>query len=410
MQTNVKLSLNSLTSPTQPLPNSHLTLTQLSLLEFQKKFVPLPTMQKVDFIAQRIPLHVPFSIVSLIFNHFTMGKVTSLYGKTMGKIGSIVFSTSGGQTIAREYNPHVANPNTMAQVNQRARMKLMSQLSASLAPVIAIRKEGLTSARNKFVQKNFGASYASEGVAQISYENVQLTSGNAGLPQAHFTADNETETPTIYVYFTDEPSANIARVVWCLFRKTDEGKLEYVSSQIVSQRNAPLTGRYFQGEFAGVAWNDDTSKLGANYVIYAYGMSDTSERATAQYGNLNVQNATDIARLVATRTISFSDYQFTQTRGTSANSGETESTDVPVGSARVFVTALGEGGTVSGGGVFQIGTQVTVTATPAAQYAFRAWVKNGTSQVVSTSASYTFTLNEQTDLIAQFDFVGNETL
>lgn len=339
-----------------------------------------------------------------------MGQVTSLYGKTMGKIGSIVFSTSGGKTIAREYNPHVANPNTMAQVNQRARMKLMSQLSASLAPVIAIRKEGLTSARNKFVQKNFGASYASEGVAQISYENVQITSGNAGLPQAKWHAYDDTEVPTLHVFFTDEPSTNIARVVWCLFRKTDEGKLEYVSSIISSARNSAIDGRYFESVFSNVIWNSSSSALGANYVIYAYGMSDTSERATAQYGNLNVQNATDIARLVATRTISFSDYQFTQTRGTSANSGDSQSTDVPVGSARVFVTALGEGGTVSGGGVFEIGTEVTVTATPSAQYAFRAWVKNGSSQVVSTSATYTFTLNEQTDLIAQFDFVGNETL
>lgn len=410
MQTNVKLSPNSLTTPTQPPPTFHPSLGQLSLFGFQKKFVPLPTMEKNHFIDGHSPLHVPFSIVSLIFNHFTMGKVTSLYGKTMGKIGSIVFSTSGGQTIAREYNPHVANPNTMAQVNQRARMKLMSQLSASLAPVIAMRKEGLTSARNKFVQKNFGASYASEGVAQVSYENVQITSGNAGLPQVKWSAQLVSGSPILSACFADEPSTNIARVVYCLFRKTDEGKLEFVSSQIISQRTSSFEGLYFVADFRNVIWNTETSKLGANYVVYAYGMSDTSERATAQYGNLNVQNATDIARLVATRTISFSDYQFTQTRGTSANSGESQSQDVPVGSARVFVTALGEGGTVSGGGVFEIGTQVTVTATPAAQYAFRAWVKNGTSQVVSTSASYTFTLNEQTDLIAQFDFVGNETL
>lgn len=339
-----------------------------------------------------------------------MGQVTSLYGKTMGKIGSIVFSTSGGKTIAREYNPHVANPNTMAQVNQRARMKLMSQLSASLAPVIAIRKEGLTSARNKFVQKNFGASYASEGVAQISYENVQITSGNAGLPQAKWIANKVDSTPILGAYFSDEPSTNIARVVWCLFRKTDEGKLEFVSSQIISQRNSTTPNIYFLAEFSGVAWNDTTNKLGASYVIYAYGMSDSSERATAQYGNLNVKNATDIARLVATRSISFSDYQFTQTRGVSANSGESQATDVPVGYARVFVTALGEGGTVSGGGVFEIGTTVQVSATPAAQYAFRAWVKNGTSLVVSTLSTYAFTLTEQTDLIAQFDFVGNETL
>lgn len=339
-----------------------------------------------------------------------MGKVTSLYGKTTGKIGSIVFSTSGGETIAREYNPHVANPNTIAQVNQRARMKLMSQLSASLAPVVAMRKEGLVSARNKFVKRNFDASYASDGVAQISYENVQLTSGNAGLPQVKWEYSVDTDTPFLYTYFSDEPSANISRVVWCLFRKTDEGKLEFVSSQIVSQRTSNFTGRYFQGAFTGIIGVSGEATLGANYVIYAYGMSDTSESATARYGNLNVQNATDIARLVASRTISFEDYQFTQTRGASANSGEGESTDVPVGSARVFVTALGNGGSVSGGGTFTIGSSVTVVATPASGWTFRNWLYNGTSQIASTSASYTFTLNEQTDLIAVFDMESHEGL
>lgn len=340
-----------------------------------------------------------------------MGKVTSLYGKTMGKIGSIVFSTSGGQTIAREYNPHVANPNTMSQINQRARLKLMSQLSASIAPVIAIQKEGLTSARNKFVQKNFGASYASNGIAQISYENVQLTSGNSALPAITWAISQDAQAPVVMqVFFKDAPSTSISRVIYCLFRKTDEGKLEFVSSVIASVRSIEGFDGYFPSGFENLSIDSTTRKLTANYVIYAYGMTDTSERATAQYGNLNVQNATDIARLVATRTISFSDYQFTQTRGVSASHGDSQATDVPAGSARVFVTALGEGGTVSGGGVFQIGTQVTVTATPAAQYEFKAWVKNGTSQVVSTSATYTFTLNEQTDLVAQFDFVGNETL
>ena len=410
MLTNVKLYPDSLTSLTQPLPTSNTTLGQLSLLEFQKKFVPLPTMKKTHFIGQYSSLHVPSSIVSLIFQSFTMGQVTSLYGKTMGKIGSIVFSTSGGKTIAREYNPHVANPNTMAQINQRARMKLMSQLSASLSPVIAMRKDGLTSARNKFVQKNFGASYASEGIAQVSYENVQLTSGNSALPQIKWETSNDTDIPSLNAFLSNEPSASISRVVWCLFKKTDEGKLELVTSIIASVRNPNKSGSYFMVSFPNIPLNGDTSALEYDYVIYAYGMSDTSERATARYGNLNVQSATDIARLIATRTISFEDYQFTQTRGTSANRGNRESTDVPAGSARVFVTALGEGGTVSGGGVFKIGTSVTVTATPAAQYAFKAWVKNGSSQVVSTSATYTFTLNEQTDLIAQFDFVGNETL
>lgn len=333
-----------------------------------------------------------------------MGKVTSLYGKTMGKIGSIVFSTSGGQTIAREYNPHVANPNTIAQINQRARMKLMSQLSACLSTSIVMQKEGLVSRRNKFTKRNMPACYASNGTAQITYENVQLTEGSLGLPQitAEFQVNAETGTENLNISLASNAAINVARVVYNIYQKTDEGKLQLLYSAI--SENASSSGSAFG--ISAPATNFKNKEL----VIYAYGMVDTSERATANFGNLNVQNGSDLATLVASRTLSYEDYQFTQTRGATLGADGEPVTPTPAGSARVFVTALGEGGTVSGGGVFEVGTQVTVTATPAAQYAFRAWVKNGTSQVVSTSATYTFTVNEQTDLVAQFDFVGNDTL
>ena len=338
-----------------------------------------------------------------------MGKVTSLYGKTTGKIGSIVFSTSGGETIAREYNPHVANPNTQAQVNQRARMKLMSQLSASLAPVIAMTKEGLVSKRNKFVKRNFASSYASQGVAQISYENVQLTEGNAALPQ--IIGQFADRSGGIYGMnaFVDEPAANISRVVWCLFVKTDDGNLSLTETQIISQREADNGASYFPVYWENMGGNS-TNGADRNYVIYAYAMSDTSERATAQYGNLNVSSATDLARLIASRTINFTDYLFSQTRGASWNAGDISIAAVAAGKARVFVTALGQGGSVSGGGTFDIGTEVTVIATPANGWTFRNWLYNGTTQIASTSASYTFTLNEQTDLIAVFDAESHEGL
>lgn len=338
-----------------------------------------------------------------------MGKVTSLYGKTMGKIGSIVFSTSGGQTIAREYNPHVANPNTQAQVDQRARMKLMSQLSASLAPVIAMTKEGLVSKRNKFVKRNFANSYASGGVAQISYENVQLTEGNAALPiiAGEVVTVGGVKKGVVYLY--DTPASSISRVVWCIFQKTDEGKLSLLESQIISQRYDEQTEGYF-ALYSEEMFFDTEDKAIANYVIYAYAMSDTSERATAQYGNLNVSSANDLARLIATRSINFTDYLFSQTRGASWNAGQTHITTVTPGYIRVFVTALGNGGTVSGGGAFAQGSEVTVVATPASGYTFRNWLYNGTTQIASTSASYTFTLNEQTDLIAVFDEEQHEGL
>lgn len=315
-----------------------------------------------------------------------MGKVTSLYGKTQGKIGSIVFSTSGGETIAREYNPHVSNPNTMAQVNQRARLKLMSQLSASLAPVIAIPKQGLVSARNAFTKLNFANSMANNGVAQITYENVQLTNGNLGLPTIEA---SRAQGSGISINLAENASGSVSRVVYMLFRKTSEQRLQYMSSVIAEGGGAdgtfPATLPYAEGDI----------------VLYAYGMRDTSERASAKYGNMQVANAVDVARLTAYRNISSEDYQFTETRGATMYADQSEITPIPEGSARVFVTALGAG-SVSGAGIYEIGQNATVVATPASGSTFLGWQINGQVEIISTNPSYTFEVEGTTDLVAVF--------
>lgn len=327
---------------------------------------------------------------------------TSLFGKINGKIGSVVFSTSGGSIIAREYNPNVANPNTMAQINQRARMKLMSQLSASLSPVLAMTKDGLVSKRNKFTKLNFPASYALNGVAQITYENVQITEGNTSLPALIAAGVVSSDHMNLQVGLSVQPSATINRVVYCLFKKSNEGKLEYIASSIIATREGPTIAIWFSAVF-------NTLPL-AEYVVFAYGMSDTSERASATYGNLNVVTASDLAKLIATRAISFSDYQFTQTRAITIASDGTAVQPEQAGKVRVYVTALGQGGTVSGGGSFDIGESVTVVATPANGFDFVRWAYNGTNETASTSASYTFTVNQQTDLVAIFQVHTNDTL
>lgn len=315
-----------------------------------------------------------------------MGKVTSLYGKTTGKIGSIVFATAGGQTIAREYNPNVSNPSTQAQVNQRARLKLMSQISASLAPVIAIPKQGLVSSRNAFTKLNFDASYAQNGIAQISYENLQLTNGNLGLPTIEASRAQATG---VSVNLSEDASQGVSRVVYILYRKTAEQKLQFVASVIAENGGQngtfPATLPYTEGDI----------------VLYAYGMRDTSESASAKYGNLQVQNAVDVAKLTAYRTISSEDYQFTETRGATMYANQSEITPVPEGSVRVFVTAL-VGGSVSGGGIYELGANASVIATPEQGYTFVGWKINGTNTIVSTNPTYTFQVTEQVDLVATF--------
>ena len=64
-----------------------------------------------------------------------------------------------------------------------------------------------------------------------------------------------------------------------------------------------------------------------------------------------------------------------------------------------------EQGTVSGGGEFGFGQSCTVTATPAEGYMFIGWTMNG--KIVSTAASYTFTVYSDMDLVANFaDMIG----
>ena len=58
------------------------------------------------------------------------------------------------------------------------------------------------------------------------------------------------------------------------------------------------------------------------------------------------------------------------------------------------------GGTVTGGGTFNQGQSCTVTATANSGYTFTNWTENGT--VVSTQANYTFTVNSNRTLVANF--------
>ena len=66
-----------------------------------------------------------------------------------------------------------------------------------------------------------------------------------------------------------------------------------------------------------------------------------------------------------------------------------------------------EGGTVGGGGVYNCGTDCTVTATPSAGYDFAHWTENGL--IVSTDAEYSFTVLDDRNLVANFVSEGNIT-
>ena len=59
------------------------------------------------------------------------------------------------------------------------------------------------------------------------------------------------------------------------------------------------------------------------------------------------------------------------------------------------------GGSVAGGGAYLYGENCTVSAMPTAGYTFTNWTKNGT--VVSSDATYTFTVTQDAALVAHFN-------
>ena len=67
----------------------------------------------------------------------------------------------------------------------------------------------------------------------------------------------------------------------------------------------------------------------------------------------------------------------------------------------------GEGGSVAGAGTYTDGSSVTVSVIAQRPYTFINWTENG--EVVSTDASYTFTVNGDRTLVANFGFIKHIT-
>ena len=308
-----------------------------------------------------------------------------------GKLnGAVIKSAAGGGTqISAIGKP--SNPNTAGQVAQRAKFKLLSQLASNVAQIIAIPRDGALSSRNQFVSINSENVMATNGVAQITLDNVQLTKSNLGFPQVIASRDSN----GLNVELAKNVADKWDRVCYVVMRKNSEGSLEQVTSAIVeaSYDAADTTsfGRQFtDGDFTG------------NIIVWAYGMKSLSSGASAKYGNMIVATADDLAKLMTDRTFAAGEVRLSQTRGLTMLPNQSTVEAVPDGSQRVFVTALGNG-TVTGAGTKTVGSSVTVVATAGEGATFTGWRLNGSNSYVSTNASYTFTMPDETvDLVAVF--------
>lgn len=297
----------------------------------------------------------------------------------------MVVARVAGETIARDYNPNVANPNTNLQVGQRSRFKLASQVSAALAPIIAIPRQGLKSARNLFVKKNFENFVKVGDNSAVNLPALQITAGSIAAP----IVEVERETTNTIIGLSSAAPEGLSRMVYCFFKVDPNQQLQFVKSVVQSEAGE---SRDFE---------TTTSSIAGQILILSYGIYDADASASAKYADYAVQSAQDIAQLVATRALSTTDFRFTKTAGIMLQSGDSEGSSVIVPSYIVSVTA-GNGGTAtaSNGGIIPEGQSCTITATPDTGYVIEDIKVNGAS--VGWTSPYTFTPSGNTSVQVSF--------
>lgn len=229
-------------------------------------------------------------------------KLNGIFGTGSGKVGNAVFATSAGQQIVRPYQSKVTNPNTEAQVQQRAKFKLLSQLAAAMAPVIVIPKEGLVSSRNRFVKKNIPLATYADDKASIELTSIQLSDSNFTIPNVTISSANKED--GIDVKIMGNVVGLFEKIRYALFKKTEDDKLQLLGTTVV---NVPTTG-------TDVAAAHFEEKSVGDYVVYAYGMNPKNASATVGYNNYVTDTGGTTADLESSVRISTYNYNFSVTK------------------------------------------------------------------------------------------------
>lgn len=252
-------------------------------------------------------------------------KLTGITGTGSGKLGSSVFSVTAGEQVVRQYQPVVTNPSTENQVNNRARLKLLSQLSAVMADVIAIPRAGALSPRNIFVSDNYPISSAENGAATIDLAKIALTKGGMQIPAVVAERDGDM---AINVALAAKADQLVARVIYIAFYRNNVGELQLLDSAVIETAGP-------EGTFPYVF-----PYMSQDVIVYAYGILDKNSKATAKFGDYGVETGTQVASLIADRKVSESDYLITKTQGV-VLAGETTADFVSVRANNVNIASTG---------------------------------------------------------------------
>lgn len=224
-----------------------------------------------------------------------MAKIYGLFGAMTGKLADTVMSVRNGEQIARKYQPVVYNPSTPAQIETRAKLKLLSQLSAVLNDSIAFRKIGAVSSRNLFTRANFGKTTYATNEASVDLAAVDLTGGVIPLTISDVRRADDN---LVVVGVTSEA---VSKVYVALYQGSANSLREVAIVEAVVSNGAYTATIEGAAAISGVA--------------YAYGIRFNNEAARVRYGNLTAELPVNTAIITVVRIMSESDMSLTETAG-----------------------------------------------------------------------------------------------
>lgn len=230
-----------------------------------------------------------------------------------GKLADTVMSVRNGEQLARKYQPVVFNPSTPAQVAQRAKMKLMSQLSAILGRYIVFPRVGSVSSRNAFTKANFRLTTFLNNKAGVALNNLQLTDSPVVFNYVGISRSAE----SIQAQVTDITADPLTRVVFVFLVKDADETLHVIDTKVVTEKDS-------LGYFTTTI-----NPRNESVVVLAYGMWDRSDTARAIFGNIEAPSASQIASLTVTRGLSARDVEFTKTSGNTLDAASGTQNNAP---------------------------------------------------------------------------------
>lgn len=321
-----------------------------------------------------------------------MGKISGINGVVIGKVGNAVYASVKGSNIVRQYNPNVTNPQTDAQIAQRAKFKLINQVAASVAPFIAIKSEGLAGARNLFVSVNSGLVTYQAGDAYIALPDMQFTKSTIGLCSFSATrADG-----IVSFKLAQDMHTSLDAVAYLVLSIPSTQEIIPYSSVVTSEAGT-------DGDFSA-SCADPTGDI----VVFAYGMRFNSKGAYNKFGQLNVSTADALAHLATATDFANAIGSFTQTRGFLMADGD-ESGEATGDNSVILALASYDARNqvdlnfnLTGAGSKLPNTSVTVTAPTVTDYEWVGWYNSSRATQISENQSYTFTITANTTLVAVY--------